>query len=82
MCVHKTNLSNMSNREGVGNFVVSEDELTGTTFDMFTLPDSNESIISGKEVEIRLFTVLDRQVFYFCTFYMNLFYFKKSFFTT
>ena len=47
---------------GIGNFSLNEDEIQGTTFDIFTLPERENSILSGKEVEIRLFTVLDRFV--------------------
>ena len=50
----------MSKQEGVGNFVINEDELTGTTFDIFSLPERESSTLWGKEVEIRLLTVLER----------------------
>ena len=47
---------------GIGNFSLNEDEIQGTTFEIFTLPERENSILSGKEVEIRLFAVLDRFV--------------------
>ena len=59
-----TKMSHQDN--GIGNFSLNEDEIQGTTFDIFTLPERENSILSGKEVEIRLFTVLDRFVRYFC----------------
>ena len=55
-----TKMSHQDN--GIGNFSLNEDEIQGTTFDIFTLPERENSILSGKEVEIRLFTVLDRFV--------------------
>ena len=55
-----TKMSHQDN--GIGHFSLNEDEIQGTTFDIFTLPERENSILSGKEVEIRLFTVLDRFV--------------------
>ena len=52
----------MANHEGLGNFIINEDEIRGTTLDIFSLPQKENSFISGKEVEIRLFTVLERFV--------------------
>ena len=50
----------MTNQDGLGNFVINEDEISGTSFDIFSLPERNGSVVSGKEVEIRLFTILER----------------------
>ena len=50
----------MSKQEGVENFVINEDELAGTTFDKFSLPERESSTLWGKEVEIRLLMVLER----------------------
>ena len=55
---------NMSKQEGLGNFVVNEDEISGTTFDIFSLPEKESSTLWGKEIEIRLLTVLERFVLY------------------
>ena len=55
-----TKMSHQDNE--IGNFSLNEDEIQGTTFDIFTLPERENSILSGKEVEIRLFTVLERFV--------------------
>ena len=55
-----TKMSHQDN--GIGNFSLNEDEIQGTTFDIFTLPERENSILSGKEAEIRPFTVLDRFV--------------------
>ena len=52
----------MSSHEGLGNFVISEDEIESSAFELFELPRKNNDIVSGREVEIRLFTVLDRYV--------------------
>ena len=52
----------MSNQDGIGNFVVNEDEISGTSFDIFSTPETENTTIWGKEVEIRLLTVLDRLV--------------------
>ena len=52
----------MSKQDGIGNFVVNEDEISGTSFDIFSKPETEDTTISGKEVEIRLLTVLDRLV--------------------
>ena len=45
-----TKMSHQDN--GIGNFSLNEDEIQGTTFDIFTLPERENSILSGKEVEI------------------------------
>ena len=50
----------MTNQDGLGNFVINEDEISGTSFDIFSLPERNGSVVSGKEIEIRLFTILER----------------------
>ena len=52
----------MSSHEGLGNFIVNEDEIKGSTLDIFSVPETENTFISGKEVEIRLFTVLERFV--------------------
>ena len=52
----------MSSHEGLGNFIVNEDEIKGSTLDIFSVPEIENTLISGKEVEIRLFTVLERFV--------------------
>ena len=52
----------MSSHEGLGNFIVNEDEIKGSTLDIFSIPETENTLISGKEVEIRLFTVLERFV--------------------
>ena len=52
----------MPNHEGLGNFMVNDDEVSGTTLDLFSWPERENNILSGKEVEIRLFTVLERYV--------------------
>ena len=52
----------MSSHEGLGNFIVNEDEIKGSTLDIFSVPETENTLISGKEVEIRLFTVLERFV--------------------
>lgn len=44
---------------GVVNFSLNEVEIQGTTFDIFTLAEKDNSVLSGKEVEIRLFTTLE-----------------------
>ena len=49
----------MSHPDGLGNFVINEDEETGTSFDLFSIPERNGTCISGREVEIRLFTTLE-----------------------
>ena len=55
----------MYKQEGIGNLVINEDELAGTTFDIFTGPEKEIKAVWGKEVEIRLLTVLERFVPYF-----------------
>ena len=50
----------MASHEGLGNFIINEDEIRGTTLDIFNTPEKETSFISGKEVEVRLITVLDR----------------------
>ena len=52
----------MASNEGLGNFIINEDEIRGTTLDIFNTPDKETSFISGKEVEVRLITVLERFV--------------------
>ena len=52
----------MASNEGLGNFMISKDEIRGTTLDMFSTSEKEISFISGKEVEVRLITVLERFV--------------------
>ena len=52
----------MASNEGLGNFMINEDEIRGTTLDIFNTPEKETSFISGKEVEVRLITVLERFV--------------------
>ena len=55
----------MASHEGLGNFIINEDEIRGTTLDIFITPEKETSFISGKEVEVRLITVLERFVQFF-----------------
>ena len=52
----------MASNEGLGNFIINEDEIRGTTLDIFNTTEKETSFISGKEVEVRLITVLERFV--------------------
>ena len=52
----------MASNEGLGNFIINEDEIRGTTLDIFNTPEKETTFISGKEVEVRLITVLERFV--------------------
>ena len=52
----------MASNEGLGNFMINEDEIRGTTLDIFNTPEKETSFIPGKEVEVRLITVLERFV--------------------
>ena len=54
----------MTSHEGLGNFIINEDEIRGTTLDIFNTPEKEISFISGKEVEVRLITVLERFVLF------------------
>ena len=54
----------MASHEGLGNFIINEDEIRGTTLDIFNTPEKEISFISGKEVEVRLITVLERFVLF------------------
>ncbi len=58
----------MAINEGLGNFFLNEDEIRGTTLDIFNTPEKETSFISRKEVEVRLITVLER----FVNFFVNL----------
>ena len=49
----------MASNEGLGNFMINEDEIRGTTLDIFNTPEKETSFISGKEVEVRLIIVLE-----------------------
>ena len=55
----------MASHEGLGNFIINEDEIRGTTLDIFNTPEKESSFISGKEVEVRLIAVLERFVHFF-----------------
>ena len=55
----------MASHEGLGNFILNEDEIRGTTLDIFNTPEKETSFILGKEVEVRLITVLERFVQFF-----------------
>ena len=59
----------MASNEGLGNFMINEDEIRGTTLDIFNTPEKETSFISGKVVEVRLITVLER----FVKIFINLF---------
>ena len=50
----------MNKSDGVGNFVINDDEIDGTSFDIFNLPIKEANTLWGKEIEIRLLTVLER----------------------
>ena len=50
----------MNNSDGIGNLVLNEDEVNGTSFDIFTLPGKEDDTVYGKEIEIRLLTTLER----------------------
>ena len=61
--LYKT-FTTMASNEGLGNFIINEDEIQGTTLDIFNTPENEISFISGKEVEVRLITVLERFVLF------------------
>ncbi len=50
----------MNKSDGLGTFVINDDEIAGTSFDIFNLPTKESNTLWGKEIEIRLLTVLDR----------------------
>ena len=50
----------MNNSDGIGTFVLNEDEVNGTSFDIFNLPEKENDTVYGKEIEIRLLTTLER----------------------
>ena len=52
----------MASNEGLGNFIINEDEIRGTTLHIFNTPEKESSFISGKEVEVRLIAALERFV--------------------
>ncbi len=54
--MHK--LNNQGNRERT--FGLIEDDLNGTLSDIFFLPEKENFILTGKEAEIRLFTILEK----------------------
>lgn len=49
----------MSN-QGIGHFMINDDEISGTSLDILSSPNTKRSFLSGQEVQIRLFTVLER----------------------
>ena len=57
----------IESNDGFGNFIINEDEIRGTTLDIFNTPEKETSFISGKEVEVRLITVLERFVHFLFT---------------
>ena len=50
----------MSKSGGVRNFVINEEEVHGTSFDIFSQPEKESSTLWGIEREIRLLTILER----------------------
>lgn len=48
-----------SSHDGLGG-VSSLDDFINTGFDVFEVPEPRENIVSSRDVEFRLFTVLDR----------------------
>ena len=50
----------MNNSDGIGTFVLNEDEVNGTSFDIFNLPEKENDTVYGIETEIRLLTTLER----------------------
>ena len=44
----------MNKSDGLGNFVINDDEIAGTSFDIFNLPMKESNTLWGKEIEIRL----------------------------
>ena len=62
--VHKLVIT-VASHEGLGNFIINEDEIRGTTLDIFNTPEKEISFITGKEVKVRLVTVLERFVHFF-----------------
>ena len=59
-----TLLKKMNRSDGVGNFVLNEEEMTGTSFDIFSEPEKESSTLWGTEREIRLLTILERFCLY------------------
>ena len=58
----------MAGNEGLGSCILNEGEIRGTTLDIFNTPEKETSLISGKEAEVRLITVLERFVNFSLTF--------------
>ena len=50
----------MNNSDGIGTLVLNEDDVNGTSFDIFTLPEKENDTVYGRETEIRLLTTLER----------------------
>ena len=50
----------MNNSDGIGTLVLNEDDVNGTSFDIFTLPEKENDAVYGIETEIRLLTTLER----------------------
>ena len=40
----------MNNSDGIGNLVLNEDEVNGTSFDIFTLPGKENDMVYEKEI--------------------------------
>ena len=54
----------MNRSDGIGNFVLNEEEMAGTSFDIFNEPEKESSTLWGTEREIRLLTILERFYLY------------------
>ena len=50
----------MNNCDGIETLVLNEDDVNGTSFDIFTLPEKENDTVYGGETEIRLLTTLER----------------------
>ena len=56
----------MAKSDGIGNFVLSEDEMRDSPFDIFSVPEHESHTVYGIEREIRLLTLLERLYFMKC----------------
>ena len=52
----------MSKQDRIGNFTANRDEISGTSFNILSILETENTTILGKEVEISLLTLLDRLV--------------------
>ena len=50
----------MNNSDGIGTLVLNEDDVNGTWFDIFTLPEKENDTVYGEGTEKRLLTTLER----------------------